>query len=358
MALSYLFWEATIECNLSCRHCGSECRKGADDGRMTAAEVVGCFEQIQKRYDPATIDVAITGGEPLLRPDLFSVTDRLNSNGFRWGMVTNGTLLDAEACHDCVRTGMHSVSISLHGPREAHDPITKCLRSFDKAVSALATAARFGFDVVEAITCVHPGNIESLEDTEEVLLSLGIRYWRLINVFPIGRARGDDLLLSPKQYRALFDFIAVRRRRPYPIRITFGEDGCLPPDAPDVRDAEMRCKAGVSVAAILHNGDVIGCPSNHKSFVQGNVRETPFVDVWENEFRDYRDRSWMQGGLCGGCEVFSECRGGAFHLWNKANASPSFCLRKHLESVYDSCSETAEAGIQAGNRCVRPGLSG
>jgi len=92
--LDYFFWETTLRCNLSCKHCGSDYRKDEQTPNLSTVKVLSVFHDIAANYHPHDIMVAVTGGEPILRPDLFDVLAEINELHFPWGMVTNAMLMN------------------------------------------------------------------------------------------------------------------------------------------------------------------------------------------------------------------------------------------------------------------------
>ena len=95
--LTYLFWECTLNCNFFCKHCGSSAGKKVFKNELSTKDIKRTFADIAKVTDPRKIMIAVTGGEPLLRRDLFEVMGYANSLGFPWGMVTNGSLVNKES---------------------------------------------------------------------------------------------------------------------------------------------------------------------------------------------------------------------------------------------------------------------
>jgi MoaA/NifB/PqqE/SkfB family radical SAM enzyme len=89
--LAYLFWECTLRCNLSCRHCGSDCVKDDTSATRELGTDAICRElsAIARRYDPRTITFAIIGGEPLLRHDIEKAGAHAAGLGFAWGIMTS-----------------------------------------------------------------------------------------------------------------------------------------------------------------------------------------------------------------------------------------------------------------------------
>ncbi len=195
--LNYLFWECTWRCNLSCRHCGSDCKSESCVQDMPFQDFLKAVEPLSKRYPRNTVIVAITGGEPLLRPDLAECGKALKDKGLRWGIVTNGMLYD-EAMHSkLIAAGLSSVTVSLDGLEETHNWLRNHPESFRRALRALHLIANTPGLAYDVVTCVHQRNLVELPQLKELLIENGIRNWRLFTISPIGRAaHNDELQLS------------------------------------------------------------------------------------------------------------------------------------------------------------------
>ena len=94
--LRSLFFEVTSRCNARCEHCGSSCGDFIPKDEITKEEMIGVLDDIAEHYDPTRIMLDITGGEPLVKKDLFEIMDYANKLGFRWGMTSNGMLINDE----------------------------------------------------------------------------------------------------------------------------------------------------------------------------------------------------------------------------------------------------------------------
>jgi radical SAM protein with 4Fe4S-binding SPASM domain len=329
--LRYLFWETTRACNLRCRHCGSDCTV-PKPGELTTEEIKAVFKSIASDFDARTIMVAVTGGEPLLRKDLFDVMGYAHALGFPWGMVTNGMLVDNEVIENCREAGMSTVTVSVDGLGEAHEYIRKG-GSFERTIEALKLLKDSGhFSVVQATTCVSQYNIGDLQGLYELFSRMGIDEWRLLTVTPIGRARDDpQFRLRSGQLRSLLDFIAAKRREKG-LRVTFEEEGFLGVEYEGkVRDSLYYCPAGINIASVLASGDIGACPNLPPEFIQGNVRNDRFKDVWEGRYGNLRDLSWKRRDICDGCVWWEFCRGNSLHLWDLKNGRPVMCHLKALE---------------------------
>jgi radical SAM protein with 4Fe4S-binding SPASM domain len=334
--LRYLFWECTLRCNLSCAHCGSACAPNAAlPGELTTAEIKDCLSTVAQDFPAGKVMLAVTGGEPLLRPDLFEVMDHATRLGFPWGMVTNATLLNDRAVELCRRTHLGSVSVSLDGLKQHHERL-RGRNTFERTLAGIERLRRAAIvQVLEVTTCPTPQLVAQLDSVYEFMCSLGLDAWRIIPIAPIGRARETpELRLGAADWRALLEWLAAKRADSNaPLQVTLDEEGFLGWGWEcRVRDLAYYCPAGVNVASILADGAVGACPSIPRSFTQGNIRERRFKDIWEGGFQLLRDRRWMRRGACAQCASFGDCRGNSLHLWDSPDApGPALCHKKLLE---------------------------
>ena len=319
--LNYLFWECTTRCNLHCRHCGSDCFAASRDVDMPLEDFLRAFDTVPAKGRANPFTVVLTGGEPLLRPDIEDIGRALRGRGVGWSIVSNGWFYDEAMHRKLTDAGMGALTISLDGLEEAHDWMRGRPGSFARAERAIALAAadpRLTFDVV---TCVNKRNFGELEALHDRLQALGVKQWRIFTVIPIGRAADDpDMQLSDAQFTALMDFIAAKReirRSSRRMKVTFSCEGYLGRYERKVRDVPYFCHAGVNIASILIDGRICACPNiDRDAFSQGSIYEDDFFDVWEHRFQPFRDRRWTRRGRCAGCPVWRDCLGNGMHNWH------------------------------------------
>lgn len=313
--LEQLFWECTLRCNLACRHCGSDCTACATAPDMPLEDFLRVLDDVNAHCEPHSVFVIVTGGEPLMRPDLEACGRAIYEKGFAWGMVTNGFALTQERFDALLHSGLGSATVSLDGLQVNHDWMRGREHSFEhasQAIRMLAGKRDFVFDVV---TCVNRRNYAELPRVKEALIDWGVRRWRLFTVVPMGRAAGDpELQLPPADFRGLMDFIRATRKEGR-IRASYGCEGFLGNYEGEVRDGFYSCEAGITAASILADGSISACASIRSDYHQGNIyRGDSLMDVWEKGFRPYRDREWMRTGACADCRYFKYCLGGGMHL--------------------------------------------
>ncbi len=335
--LRYLFWETTLGCNLACRHCGSECHRSRDTSlELTTAEALDMFRQVARGFDSRDVFVAVTGGEPLVRPDLFAVMAEARRLGFRWGMATNGWLADDAAVENCRRTGMETLTVSLDGASAASHDWLRGPGSFERAAAAIDRFRDAGFlSALQVTTTIHRRNLDELDAMFAWMEARRIRDWRVVSVFPNGRAcRQDDFLLEPGDLRRLLGFIQSKRTGPQPLHVSYGDEGFLGAEHERrVRDFSYVCLAGIRVASVLADGSIGGCPNVPRSLIQGNIRTDRLEEVWERRFQMFRDRSWMRrAARCGECPEFPACQGNSLHLWDAELGGPKICHHQMLSA--------------------------
>lgn len=328
--LTYLFWECTLKCNLRCLHCGSSCEPTSPLRELTTEEVMGILDTIHEDFDTTRMTVAITGGEPLLRHDLYEVMRRMTDFGMCVGIVTNGTLLTEDRVRKLVDAGLQTMSISIDGPDDLHDKV-RGEGTFAKTMRGVQTAHRCGIEFAEIITCVRPSNLGRLDEVEQVVRDTGYRNWRLITIDQMGRVAGGpdpEMWLEPPQVRELMEFIARRRRELAhagdPLDMRFSCGGFLGVRREfTVRPGDAQCFAGLGVASILCDGQVSACPSLPRSWAQGSALEQRFSTIWNTRFEKYRDASWRKTGVCEDCDFWHVCLGGGLH--ERLAQPDSFC---------------------------------
>ena len=312
--LRQLFWECTLRCNLSCRHCGSDCKQISAVKDMPKEDFARVLDSVAAATDPHKVMINITGGEPLCRPDLEECGKMIYEKGFPWGMVTNGLALTPQRYRRLLQCGLRAMTISLDGIGETHDWMRGRNGSFEKAAAAIKMVIDSGEIAFDVVTCVNKRNFGQLNELKEYLIGLGLKEWRLFTVFPAGRdAQDPELQLSHEEFRGLMEFIKATRKEGR-IMAEYGCEGFLGNYEGEVRSHFYQCSAGITVGSVLADGSISACPSIRADYRQGNIYTDDFMDVWKNRFQAYRDRSWMHKDECASCKVWKYCKGNGMHL--------------------------------------------
>lgn len=329
--LNYLFWECTLKCNLDCAHCGSDCSKESQVPDMPLNDFLNVLDRIKDEYDPGKVMVVLTGGEPTLRPDLAEAGKEFNKRGFPWGMVSNGYALNEEKFKVLRKAGLASLTISLDGLEKSHDWFRGREGSFKRAVHAIDISGKtdMTFDVV---TCVHQRNINELPAIRDMLIEKGIKKWRIFIIFPKGRAKDNpELILNDEQFRYVYDFIATTRKE-NKIQASAGCEGFLGKYELEARGYPFFCRAGIQIGSVLADGSISACPSLRADYIQGNIYQDDFLDVWNNRFQVMRKRKWTKTGKCKKCKVYKWCEGNGLHLRDETTGELLLCHYVKLNS--------------------------
>jgi len=328
-ALRLVFWELTARCNLKCRHCRAEARDDFAEGELTTGEILEVAGAIREVGDPILV---LTGGEPLVRSDFFHIAGECCKLFTQVAMATNGTMVDDETAKKVTDAGIKRVSVSVDGACPAtHDAFRGLAGSFDDALRGWDALKHAGMSMQLNVTVVRQ-NLDEIEDILALAIERGADAFHLFVLVPVGCGAeiGDEMRLSSDQMestlRWLFDKSIELRERLH-IKATCApqyyrimreisrEMGIKLDAARDGLQAMTRgCLAGSGVCFVSRVGDVQPC--GYLPLVVGNVRETPFGDIWHRSdiFKALRDPSSLRG-KCGACRyrrVCAGCRARAF----------------------------------------------
>ncbi len=322
--LDTLFWECTLRCNLSCRHCGSDCRVDPGVRDMPIEDFLKVLdEEVTPHVDPAQVLVIFSGGEVLVRPDLERAGAEVTRRGYAWGMVTNGLGLTESRFRSLLDAGLRTVSVSLDGFEREHNYIRCNPLSYERALGALRMIVREPSLACDVVTCVTGAMVPRLGDFCGMLVAEGLKHWRLFSIFPMGRAKDDpSLRTTDEQFRAMLEFIRQTRREGR-IDVSYACEGFLGGYETEVRDHFYQCAAGVSVASIRVDGAISGCTSIRANFNQGNI---------------YRDNSGTCGKTASNPSATASGRGAA-------NAPPARCSATASAAVCTCTATTAGCSI-------------
>jgi len=297
---------------------------------MPVDDFIKAIDEITGIVDPNKTTIVFTGGEPLLRSDLEICGKKLYDRGFPWGTVTNGMLLNNSRLNSLMKAGLRTITISLDGLEPQHNWLRGNQKSFSQALAAIKLLTKIPDLRFDVVTCVNKKNFRELSEIRDLLISTGLKEWRLFTIFPIGRAlKEPDLQLDPVQFKSLFSFITEERKRSK-IKVNYGCEGFLGNYEGKVRDNFFFCRAGINVASVLADGSISACPNLRENFIQGNIYQDNFRDVWMNRYSIMRDRTWMKKDECAECNFFRYCGGNGLHLRDEKNGSLLFC---HLNRI-------------------------
>ncbi|MBC8418020.1 MAG: heme b synthase [Desulfobacteraceae bacterium] len=337
--LRLVAWELTRRCNLNCVHCRAGSERGPYPGELDTAK---CFEILAQISEVGKPIVILTGGEPLLREDIFDLARQGSQLGLRMVMATNGTLLTAEIIERMKGSGIKRVSISIDGADEKqHDAFRKVPGAFQGALEGvrLLRDADVEFQINTTVTRHNIGDLEKILDLS---VELGAVAHHIFLLVPTGRAKEMvDQEIDAREYEQVLNwFYQMRERVPLHMKAT-----CAPHYYRILRqeahrkgekvsfetyglDAVTRgCLGGTAFCFISNQGVVQPC--GYLDLNCGDLKTATFQSVWrESEiFNQLRDASAYKG-KCGRCEylrVCGGCRARAFEATGDFLAEEPLC---------------------------------
>ncbi|MEW6108778.1 MAG: radical SAM protein [Nitrospirota bacterium] len=338
----WIAWEITRRCNLRCVHCRSASElevKGHPD--FTTAEAFRIIDDIVSYAKPV---VVLSGGEPLVRRDVFEIAEYGTGKGLRMCLATNGTLVNDEICEKIKSSGIKIVSLSLDGSVEAvHDDFRSQKGAFEGTVNAAKLFRKHGIEFI-INSSFTKRNQEEIPRVYRLARELGATAWYMFMIVPTGR--GEDImneLISKEDYEEILDwhYDMEKEEKDMLVRPT-----CAPhyyrvvlqrakKEGSRVRRRTLKfstggakgCIAGQLICLIDVDGNVLPCSYFPKP--AGNIRQQAFKDIWENSglFKDLRDFKKYKG-RCGSCEyinVCGGCRARAYSVYGDYLEEEPFC---------------------------------
>src|SRR3989304_677573 len=189
----WIAWEATGRCNLSCIHCRSSSTLGSSEGDFTTKEAFKLIDDIASFCKPAFV---LSGGEPLLRQDIFDIAEHGTKKGLRVCMATNGTLIDDDVCKNMKRSGINMVSLSLDGSTpEIHDNFRNEKGAFEGALRGIEYLKKHQIDFL-INSSFTKRNQEEIPKIYQLAKELGATAWYMFLIVPTGRGQEivDELI--------------------------------------------------------------------------------------------------------------------------------------------------------------------
>lgn len=341
--LKVLFFEVTQKCNAHCDHCGSRCDINSEEG--ISSELFRSVLLDVKKNIGTDAMLNITGGEPLLYPELFDVCSFANQLGFDWGMVTNGTLITKENIQKMKFCGMKTISISIDGMASTHESFRHLPKgSFDRILRNIQLLQKENFlDHIQVTFIANKKNLYELPILWNTLNNLHIDSMRISCIDMIGRAANNkELALEKKDFDYLFEFIKSTNEANHLPCVWSCSHYFGNTNQPDELGRHFECFTGKHVASILYNGDIFVCPNVPRlpELIQGNVKTDTFSEVWKNGFKYFRNRPLND--TCEHCEHKPFCNGDSLHTWNFEENKPSFCYKEWKQEEKESNESSSE----------------
>ncbi|HDZ62487.1 MAG TPA: radical SAM protein [Nitrospirae bacterium] len=338
----WIAWEITRRCNLKCVHCRSSSELVVNEHPdFSTEEAFRIIDDISGYAKPV---IVLSGGEPLLRNDVFDIAKYGTEKGLRMCVATNGTLVTDEICEKMKVSGIRIVSLSLDGSSDkVHDDFRSQQGAFSGTINAAELFKKHGIEFI-VNSSFTKRNQEEIPKVYRLAKELGATAWYMFMIVPTGR--GEEImseLISSEDYEDILEWhyemekdesdILVRPTcAPHYYRVVL-QKSSKKGEKFQRRSLKFStggakgCIAGQLIALIDVDGNVLPCSYFPKS--AGNVREKSFKEIWEKSelFKDLRDFKKYKG-KCGSCEyinVCGGCRARSYSVYGDYLAEEPFC---------------------------------
>jgi len=323
-----VIWNLIRRCNLTCRHCYATSADKDFPGELSTSQVYEVMDDLNDYGVPVLI---LSGGEPLMRSDIFDISRRAKAMGFYVGLSSNGTLINPENIAQIVEVGYDYVGVSLDGMRETHDRFRRRQGAFDEALAGIRLCLEAGIKVGMRFTLTQE-NARDLPDLLQLMEREGIDKFYLSHLNYAGRGnknRGDDAhhQITRAAMDLLIDTCWNQIKRGQAREFVTGNndaDGVyllqwaqhnLPDQAGRLAGMLRRWggnSSGVNIANIDNLGNVHP-DTMWWDYTLGNVKQRAFSTIWEDVSDPLMaglkcaDRPLQ--GRCAKCRQFDICGG-------------------------------------------------
>jgi len=333
-------WEVTRSCNLNCVHCRAASSCGPYAGELSTDKCLRLIDDIAASSSPVMI---LTGGEPLLRPDIFEIAAYGTDKGLRMVMATNGTLVTPAVAKKMIESGIQRVSISIDGKdAHSHDAFRQQKGAFDGAMKGIEALknVKMEFQINTTITA---NNLHQIKDILKLAKGIGAAAHHIFLLVPTGRGKDlaaqaitaadyEETLMWFHQESLSCGIQLKATCAPHYFRIMHQnkpkEEKPVKKSGGHFHESTRGCLGGITFCFISHTGQVQPC--GYLELDCGNVKKKSFASIWENSevFRNLRDYSKYEG-KCGRCEfikVCGGCRARAYEATGNYLAEEPLCL--------------------------------
>ena len=328
-----VIWEVTRACQLKCIHCRADAQNKPDPRELTPEEGLKLIDQIYEMNNPMLV---FTGGDCMMREDLFELADYAVKKGMRVSMTPSATdNVTKERMERAKQVGLSRWAFSLDGPTpEIHDHFRGTPGSFDLTIEKVKYLNELNMPL-QLNTVISRYNYEHLEQMAELMKELKVVMWYIFLLVPTGRGQ-LDACLTPAEHEKVFRWLyELSKTAPYDIKTTAAQhyrrvvfqqkarenmvnkgeiryEDTLTKDMASVIDGLKRAPKGVNdgngFVFVSHTGDVM--PSGLLPLVGGNVRDQSLAEIYREApvFKELRNPDNYKG-KCGVCEFRHVCGG-------------------------------------------------
>jgi len=298
-------------CNLNCKFCyaGSQNK----DKGLSTKDIKKILKKI--RYQAKVPFVSFTGGEPLLRKDIFELISFAQKIDLKTNLITNGTLITVEVAEKLKRAGLESAQVSLEGPEKVHNEITGVRGAFEKTIRGIKELKEKGIRV-HTNTTLNKMNIPYVFELIDIIKSIGLDKFSMNLLIPCGSAyKNKDIWVKYSEIGEVIKKVKNYSNKkglkfiwysplPFcifnPVKEGLGGKGC----------AALK-----GLLSVDPQGNIIPCSSFFEPV--GNLLKEDFEKIWFSEKAQFYRKREFAGEKCKKCELFEKCTGACVLYFRK-----------------------------------------
>ena len=342
--LHYALWELTQRCNLCCIHCRAAASpQTLENNLIKGKDIIRLIRELKELGCPT---LALTGGEPLLRPDIVEIVKEATKQGIKTRIQSNSLLLTEDLAKQLKDAGLYSFGVGLDGSKpEISDKIRNLDGALQKAINSIKILKKLGIKVHVEFTVTRL-NINDLSSTLDMLEGLGVDTFLARAAIFTGRANGENpiFVITPEEYRKFLEELSVQREKRKIKMVINCQDPLYHLADPKIM-AKLKefgdvysgkvisgCTAGQDMIHIRCDGK-IGICTFLQDIVLGDFYQESLVDIWNNrekikEVKQLLSREYS--GHCGSCcdrFICGGCRARALLVNNDLLAEDPYCWK-------------------------------
>ncbi|MBU7029456.1 MAG: radical SAM protein [Theionarchaea archaeon] len=301
--LDIVYLEVTNTCNLDCIHCYKHAGPPLHN-ELSTDEWCSIIDHLK---EIGVVELAVTGGEPLMRDDIFSILEHAARNAMWLKLFTNGTLINEETVQKLKEIGVEEIMVSIEGATKETHELIRGKDTFEKVIKSISLLIENGMKV-RSNTVLYTENIPELENLVQLLLDLKVQDMILDPLMKWGRGEDKDNLIPPmeigKKVAELLKKSEIEGKKIFELKFTS-----------DIQNQDPNfsfCGIGTSMCAITANGNVCLCPALYgPEFTAGNVKDASVRELWLESkiFQPFRTCK-TDDMQCKTCPSKLDCRGG------------------------------------------------
>jgi radical SAM protein with 4Fe4S-binding SPASM domain len=309
---SRVYLDVTNACQLRCRHCCTSSGQRLEE-ELTFTELCRVIDEVREMGIKSLV---VSGGEPLLRPELGAILAHARGLGLELTILTNGLLIDERWARILVELGVR-VKISLDGATAATHDALRGEGTFAGTCAVLERLRRAGARELAVHYTVHRRNFRELAALPALLARLGVPGLVIGTIKPAGRARENEaLLIPPRMVAFVHQRVSAIKRRAGVELLAFGDRGW----------GGFGCPASCNKLGLTASGRLTTCAFFGADLLGGSIRESSLEALWRGHLASDR---FVANERCAGCPELARCGGGcrarALHYHGDLNATDPYC---------------------------------